>query len=393
MQPERVLIVIDGMEVGGSQGQVVQLLRGLDRQRWAPELAFFRDDSILADAVRRDGIPVHVVPKRRRLDLSFLFAYARLLRERDFALVHAFSLTAELATVLALPLALRRPVLVASERSFALDRPAWFWWLKRLAIAQSAAVIANSRSGAAVTARRTRTPEAKFEIVANGVDMPAAMTGMERDALRRELGVPADRRLALFVGRLVYQKNLPCLLRAMAALPREARPWLALAGDGPEREPIAQLASEFGLEGDIRLLGERGDAKRLMQAADLLVLPSHFEGLSNSLLEAMAAGCPVVASAVGGTPELIEEGRTGLLFPADDAAALASAIARLADPALCVRLSRAAHEQVARNHSREALAAAVSAIYERCLGARGRRAAHPSPVAAGAEPDPACEGR
>lgn len=395
MQPERVLIVIDGMEVGGSQGQLVKLLRGLDRQRWAPELAFFRDDSILADAVRRDGIPVHVVPKRRRFDLPFLFAYARLLRERDFALVHAFSLTAELATVLALPLARRRPVLVASERSFALDRPAWFWWLKRLAIARSAAVIANSRSGAAATARRTRTPEAKFEIVANGVDMPAAMTGVERDALRRELGVPAHRRLALFVGRLVPAKNLPCLLRALASLPADTRPWLALAGEGPEREQVEQLASQLGLGDGIRLLGERSDAVRLMQAADLLVLPSHFEGLSNALLEAMAAGCPVVASAVGGTPELVEDERTGLLFAGGDAGALATAIARLADPALRARLSRVAREHVLRHHSREALATAVSVVYESCINgdARGTLRAQPPPAARGSTPDPACEGR
>jgi len=395
MQPERVLIVIDGMEVGGSQGQVVQLLRGLDRRRWAPELAFFRDDSSLADAVRRDGVPVHFVPKRRRVDLPFLFAYARLLRERGFALVHAFSLTAELATVLARPLARRRPVLVASERSFALDRPAWFWWLKRLALARSAAVIANSRSGAAATARRTRMPAAMFEVVANGVDLPAAMPAAEREALRRDLGVPADRTLALFVGRLVPVKNLPCLLRALASLPADARPRLALAGDGPERERIARLAPELGLGDGVRLLGERGDAVRLMQSADLLVLPSHFEGLSNALLEAMAAGCPVVASAVGGTPELVDDERTGLLFPAGDAGALAAAIARLADPALRARLARAGHEHAVRHHSREALAAAVSAVYERCIAgdARGTSHARPGAAAARAAPTPACEER
>jgi glycosyltransferase involved in cell wall biosynthesis len=393
MPPERVLVVIDGMEVGGSQAQVVQLLRGLDRQRWAPELAFFRDDSTLADAVRRDGTPVHLVPKRRRFDPSFLRAYARLLRERDYALVHAFSLTAELASVMAFPLARRRPALVVSERSFALDRPSWFWRLKRLVLERADAAIANSRAGATATALRTRMPEASLSVIANAVDLPMAITPAERDDLRRELGVPAGRRLALFVGRLVYQKNLPCLLGALAQLPPPARPWLAIAGDGPERAALERLASELGLDADVRLLGERGDAKRLMQAADLLVLPSFFEGLSNSLLEAMAAGCPVVASAVGGTPELVEDGRTGLLFPADDVAALAAAILRLAgDPALGARLSRAGRDQVVRNHSREALAAAVSAIYERCLQARGAAGTAPA-EAAGATPDPACEGR
>ena len=108
-----------------------------------------------------------------------------------------------------------------------------------------------------------------------------------------------------------------------------------------------------------------------MQVADFLVLPSHFEGLSNALLEAMAAGCPVIASAVGGTPELIEDGRTGLLFAPGSADALSACMARLcADPALRTSLSRSALEHVARQHAVPALVAATSAVYDRCLAHR-----------------------
>jgi glycosyltransferase involved in cell wall biosynthesis len=376
--PERILIAIDGMELGGSQRQVQQLLLGLDRQRWSPELAFFRDESSLADAIRAEGIPVHLVPKRRRVDVGFLRAYARLLRERDYALVHAFSLTAELATVLARPLSGRRPVLVASERSFALDRPSWFWWLKRAALAHSAAVVANSRAGAAATARRTGMPEALFAIVANGVDRPPPMTDADRTAVRKALDVPQDRLLALFVGRLVPVKNLPCLLHALALLPPDARPCLALAGDGPMRDEVVRIAAGLGIEPCLRLLGERNDVARLMQAADYLVLPSHFEGLSNALLEAMAAGCPVIASAVGGTPELVEHGCTGLLFASGDADALADAMEAIADPGLRSRLAHAARQHAARHHSRESLAAAVGTVYEQCLAGRRRGAPLPA---------------
>jgi glycosyltransferase involved in cell wall biosynthesis len=127
-----------------------------------------------------------------------------------------------------------------------------------------------------------------------------------------------------------------------------------------------------------------------MQATDFLVLPSHFEGLSNALLEAMAGGCPVIASAVGGSVELIEDGRTGLLFPPDDTDALATAILRMADPALRPRLAQAARQHVQMHHSQAALAAATSAVYERCLDAAapsGREPAamesRPVPHAAG----------
>ena len=142
MRRDRILVAIDGMEVGGSQRQVEQLLKGLDRRRWDAELVYFRSPSFLVDEIARDGIVVHHLPKRRRVDLPFLFSLARLMRRRDYTLIHAFSLTAELACVLARPMSGRWPALVASERSFALDRPPWFWRLKRFVLGQSAAVIA-----------------------------------------------------------------------------------------------------------------------------------------------------------------------------------------------------------------------------------------------------------
>lgn len=367
---KRVLVVIDSMEVAGSQRQVQHLLTGLDRQRWEPELAYFRTDSFLVDAISDCGIPVHYLPKRRRLDLSFLLRYAKLLRGRDYALVHAYSLTAELWTLPARLLARRRPVLVASERSSQRrDRPSWYWWLKRLVLGRCAAVIANSRAGAESTARRTGMPDGLFTTIVNDVDMPRPIAAAEADALRDSIGAPRGRMLGLFVGRLVPVKNLACLIRALARIEPARRPWIALAGTGPLADPLMQLATERGVASDVRFLGERADATQLMQAADFLVLPSRMEGLSNALLEAMAARCPVIASAVGGSAELIHHDATGLLFPDDDDAGLAGQILRLQDPALRSRLSAAARHYVEMNHSQAALVAATTKVYERCLRA------------------------
>lgn len=379
MRRERLLVVIDGMEVGGSQRQIQHLLDGLDRQRWQPELAFFRNDSFLADAIRCSGVPVHYLPKRRRIDPSFLIAFARQLRRGDYALVHAYSLTAELWTVVARALSGRSPALVASERSSQQSgQSAWYWRLKRFVLGRSAAVIANSRAGVRSTAQHTGVPDTLFTTVSNGVDLPAPIGVDARKAIRRSLGAPDGRLLGLFVGRLVPVKNLSCLVRALALLELGQRPLIALVGDGPLRASLEELASVCGVDADLRFLGERADATGLMQAADFLVLPSHFEGLSNALLEAMAAGCPVVASAVGGSPELVEDGRTGLLFPSDDAPALAAAIARLSDPDLRLQLAHAARQHVEQHHSQAALAAATSVVYERCLGAADRAGPRPS---------------
>lgn len=368
MSPERLLVVIDEMEVGGSQRQIVHLLTGLDRGRWQPELVYFRNHSFLIDRLTDAGIPVHFLPKRGRLDPGFLKRFAGLLKQGDYDLIHAFSVTGELWTVLAKIVAGCRTPLVASERNQQVQKPAWYWPVKRFVLAHSAGVIANSAAGAQTTAKHTRFAQSFFDTIPNGVEIPADASPAERDATRADIGAPADRPLCLFVGRLVPQKNLDCLIAAMAALAPEQRPWLAIAGDGPLREHVRSLAAASGVDGDIRLLGERSDATRLMQAADFLVLPSHFEGLSNSLLEAMAAGCPVIASAVGGTPELIEHGRTGLLFPSNDSQALASCIDDLCtDAEKRSLLSRQARDYVSRTYGIPALVGATTAVYERCL--------------------------
>lgn len=368
-RPKRLLVVIGEMEVGGSQRQIVHLLTGLDRRLWQPELAYFRTDSFLLDRLREAGIPVHHVPKHGRVDVGFLWRFAALLRRGDYDLIQAFSLTAELWTVLARSLCRRRPPIVASERNQQLDKPSWYWRVKRFVLARSAAAIANSDAGARMTALHTGVPFAFFDTICNGVDVPPDIAPGEREALRASLGVPADRTFGLFVGRLAPQKNLDCLIDAMARLPAGQRPWLALVGEGPLRGHAQQRVAASGLAADITFAGERPDAQKLMQAADFLVLPSHFEGLSNSLLEAMAAGCPVIASAVGGTPELIEHQRTGLLFTTDDAARLAECLSRLSDDeVLRSRLARQARDHVASTYGISSLVAATAAVYERCLG-------------------------
>lgn len=380
MAPERLLVVIDEMEVGGSQRQIAHLLTGLDRERWQPELVYFRNHSFLVERLEAAGIPTHRLPKRGRFDLRFVRSFADLLRRGNYDLIHAFSVTGEFWAVIAKALAGCRAPLIASERNQQVRKPAWYWPLKRFVLSRSAGVIANSEAGAVTTARHTRFPREFFDTIPNGVEIPAAMAPAERALVRAELGVPDGRLLCLFVGRLVPQKNLDCLIGAMAALAPEHRPWLAIAGDGPLRGHVRSLAEASGVAGDLRLLGERDDATRLMQAADFLVLPSHYEGLSNSLLEAMAAGCPVIASAVGGTPELVEHGRTGLLFPSNDSQALASCIADLCDDAdKRMQLSRQARDYVSRTYGIPALVRATTEVYERCLqpgrSARGRRPA------------------
>lgn len=370
MRPRKLLVVSDEMEVGGSQRQITYLLGGLDRRQWQAELVFFRKESFLVRDLRAQGIVVHHIPKRGRLDLRFVLAYAALLRRQRYDLVHAFSLTAELWTIVSGWLARPRPPLVASIRGLYLDESERFWRIKRFILSRSAAVIANARAGAIAAAQRAGVPLARIDVVPNGMLPPDPLPAGQREALRHAIGAPADRPFALFVGRLVKEKNLACLMRALARLPADERPWVALAGNGPLRGDIDAMREAAGLDADVRFLGERKDTAALMQSADFLVLPSSYEGMSNVLMEAMAAGCPVIASDVGGNPELVEDDVTGLLFPSDDAEALARCLRSLGkDAALRQRLSRQAAQVARQRYSVEQLVRSTTSVYDRCLQA------------------------
>jgi len=385
MPARKLLVVSDEMEVGGSQRQIAYLLGGIDRTRWQPELLFFRNPSHLVDELRAQGIAVHHLPKKGRLDPGFVLAYAALLRRNRYELVHAFSLTAELWTLVARLLAwpARKPLLVSSVRGLYLTEPDWFWRIKRRIFKGSAAIIANAKAGAVAAASRSGVARERFDVIPNGILPIAPLADDQRQALRASLDLPAGRTLGLFVGRLVVQKNVPCLLRAMGRLPAAARPYLVLAGDGPLRSEIEAMRMQLNLQDDVHLLGERTDARRLMGAADFLVLPSAYEGMSNVVMEAMASGCPVLASDVGGNPELVEDGLTGLLFASDDDAALAQCLERLSsDPALRTRLSAQALQRMQTRYSVDSLVSSTMAVYDRCLlSARARLARTPAPTA------------
>ena len=375
MSDRRVLVVTDEMEIGGSQRQIAHLLEGLAVSGWSPTLLYFRKPSFLVERLRARGIPVQRIDKRGRLDLRFFVQLVRFLRRGDFDLVHCFSFTAELWVAAALKL-VRGPVLVASVRGLCLEYKSWQWRLKQAICARAATTIANSRAGALATSEQARVPPERIEVIRNGVETPPAIDADERRATRVGLLGHDPAVLALFVGRLVECKNVPVLLRALALVPVVTRPHLALAGDGPLRSSLRDQAQRLGVAAHVHFLGERRDTQLLMQCADVVVLPSREEGLSNVVLEAMAAGCPVVASAVGGTPELVEHPRSGLLFPSDDASALAAALVRVAsDEELRRRLAAAASARARTEFSIDTMVRRTIASYDRCL----ERQAHDAP--------------
>lgn len=188
------------------------------------------------------------------------------------------------------------------------------------------------------------------------------------------LPTPPGARVLLAMGRLHPNKDFPTLLRALARLPDDVH--LALAGDGPDRAALEALARELGLGGRVAFLGWRQDIGALLAASSMLVVPSRIEPLGNVVLEGFAAARPVVAAAADGPRELIEDGRTGLLAPIGDDAALAAAIgALLADPARAAAIGAAGRAAFEAEHAAAPVLAAWDAFLHAAAGLRERSSA------------------
>ena len=206
----------------------------------------------------------------------------------------------------------------------------------RWALRAAARVIAVSAPLAEAVAELTRLPASRIECIPCAGYSPAVFHPRDasaRAALRRKLDIAADARLVLFVGHLVPVKALDVLLRAWSLLLRDstvgAHVRLILIGEGTERDTLEQQARQLGIADRVAFLGPKPqpEVADWIAAADLLTLPSHNEGSPNVVVEALASGTPVVASRVGGVPDLVDDGANGLLVPAGDATALAAALA------------------------------------------------------------------
>ncbi len=206
----------------------------------------------------------------------------------------------------------------------------------------------------------------RITVIRSGVEPPAGLPGPAGRALARaRFGIGEELAIGI-VAALERRKGHDVLLRALAELDAKSLPWRCLAcGGGSQREPLERLAAELGVMERVRFLGEQPQVADVLAALDVFVMPSRHEGLGVAVLEAMATGLPVVASAVGGIPEALEPGRTGLLVPPDDPVALAAALGELArDRERAQQMGKAGRERVLAEFSMEALTERYERLYD-----------------------------
>jgi glycosyltransferase involved in cell wall biosynthesis len=371
-----IFFYTDSCVLGGAEKAMFMLLESLlleslDREEWRPTLLL--DDrpgaELLAERAEALEVPVRLVGP---LPLGLagareVPALARLLRRERPEVFHVhMSSPVACKWGLAAAVAARVPAVLGTVQVGGYEPPdrSAYWQLRALARGVDR-YLAVSREIADELVERLGWPAAKIEVVYNAVDL-ARVDVDAPPGLRDELGSGEQGPLVLTPARLDAQKGHRTLFEA---IPRVPDATFVLAGEGPEREPLEALAAQLGISERVRFLGRREDVPQLLAACDVFALPSFYEGSSLAVLEAMAGGIPIVSSAIGGTEELIEDGRSGLLAAPGDAEALAAALRRvLGDPGLRESLAAHARERVEAGLTREATASRVTGVYRELLG-------------------------
>ena len=364
-------------DFGGTGEVVLQLLGGLDRQRWRPVLMHHGDPvpERLSGQAASLGVALCRVPRvSRGADLLRGFLpLVRAIRAEGPAVFHAHlpaTLSAKWGVVAAA--AARVPAIVATAHLYTEVPPGWRGDANhRLARACVDRYIAVSEEVARRLRARFRVPDSRLQVVRNGIDVDRYCRPTDPE-LRQSLRA-GTRAVVLTVARLDPQKGHEHLLAAAAELPDAD---FVFAGDGPERRRLEAMARALGVADRVRFLGHRRDVPDLLAACDVFVLPSLYEGLPLSVLEAMAAGKPVVATGVGGTDEAVVDGSSGLLVRPASPAALVTAIrALLGDPVLARRLAETGQARARQEFSAARMVREVAGVYDDLLhGSQSRHA-------------------
>jgi glycosyltransferase involved in cell wall biosynthesis len=358
----KLLFLIPTLDRSGAEKQLMLLATHLPRPEFAVHVAALTRAGPYAADLQAARVPVTVLNKRFKCDPIAYWRLRRFLSEYRPDLLHTWLFAANAYGRLAAGAQPAFPVVV-SERCVDTWKAGWQLWLDRKLISRTARLVGNSES---VTEfyRNLGVPAEKLAVVHNGMDL-LAYPPNARASLRRELGISSQTHVCGFVGRLASQKRVMDLIWAFELIRvMHGDVIFVIVGDGPERTKLESFAHSLDISGQVKFLGHRDDATRLLPALDVFWLASDFEGLSNSIMEAMSAGLPVVASDIPPNRELVIDGQTGYLAPVGDRVAFAQLAERiLLNPALAHQLGSAGRERIATHFSVEKMVEGYARLY------------------------------
>jgi L-malate glycosyltransferase len=365
--PTPILLLTRSLGEGGTERQLTELARSFDPKRFIPHVGCTIGGGFRADELRRSGVSILELPMNSIASRQAWQSMVRLrqfIRANHIELVHAFDAPMVAFGVPAARLSSARVVLSSQRCYEATIYPPHQKWV-RLAHRLAHGVVANCEAMREHLLDHYHVPAEKIRVCYNGLDMTAFVPGPR-------LRPPELRDARLVIGVVCVlrpEKALHLLLEAFASI-RDAAQGLALliVGSGSEEQSLRELSDRLGLAGQCVFQPATSDVATWLRAIDIFVLPTRSEALSNSIMEAMASLCCVVASRVGGNPELVEDGITGLLFESGDANALAEQLRRLIQqPQLREELAAAGAEKISTRFSIRNSVNQMQEIYDHFL--------------------------
>jgi glycosyltransferase involved in cell wall biosynthesis len=373
-----VFQIIASLVPAGAERLVMHLLEYIDRERFAPVCICLRNPvgSHLEARVQRLGVPLYFLGKGDTMSLAVLRKLDALFRQYRPVVVH----THLLALNYAYPLMLRyrTPARVHTVHNLAPREMGVrvSAWVRQMAF--------RYRVGGVIPVAIAEEVRASIQRVYGYPDPPLIPNGIPTDEYapdsdtraqwRQAHGIEPRATVVTHIGRFAVQKNHALLVEAFAQVHSDAPLYLLLVGGGELENAVREQVAGLGLQERVRFLGVRADVADILRASDVFVLSSRWEGNPMSVMEAMAAGLPVVSTAVGGVPELVHEGETGLLVPSEDAGALAQALQALVDdPAQRQAMGDAARQRAVARFDIRHTVRRYEQLYEKLLTQRPNR--------------------
>ncbi len=361
--------MITELAPAGAERIVYELATGLDAEKFAVEVVALRD-GLVAQQLLDAGIPVHVIGLKGKLSVLNPLHFLRLrkiLHRRNYDIIHTHLFHADIAARLAKPsdAKLIYSVHIAEKRY----RP-WQFWLGRMFKKRCKKIIAVSQAAADHHARRSKFPADYYRVIYNGINLEHfRRDGAAGVQIRKNIGIADGEMVLLFAGRLDHQKGVDILIDAFGqAAPKLEKCHLLIAGQGLQETMLRDKIQHSNLSDVVFMLGFCREIQQVMAAADILIMPSRWEGFGLSAAEAMAASLPVIATKVEGLSEVVVDGVTGLLVPPENSKLLADAIVQLVqDKGLREKFATEGHGRVVEKFTIDKMVTQHEQIYREVM--------------------------
>jgi glycosyltransferase involved in cell wall biosynthesis len=370
----KVVYYIESTDFGGAEHMLFNLLRGLDRQTWEPVLVYRPHPGVIPLIDRVKDIDISTLPTPSANGPGSVnggVAFIRMLRTLRPSVFHAHLISnlwcssgiicaylAGIHTIIATQHSFQEPWARRIRKLYALKL-----YQKLVSMIVDRYIAVSYRQGASL--KRAVISESKVEVIHNGIDVEDFSHRPTGNLFKSVLTDNAEKQVVLTVAIMVMLKGHRYLIEAAAAIPDAV---FVLVGDGPERTNLENLTMELGISDRVIFLGQRDDVAELLSDCDLFVLPSLLEGLSLSILEAMASEKPVIAIDIPGMDEIIINGKNGILVPPEDPEALAEKIKQLlSDTAAARRIAAEGKQSVIKRFSAERMISDISSLYRELI--------------------------